>query len=667
MANDISLILRLIGKDDGASSALGDTAQRARELGDNLKDIDGNPLREVGTSAEDARDGIGDASVTADEFKEKLKDVREAGVALTAIGAVGMAISEHFADAYVEADRLGGKMSTLMSGAGLSGSIDAVKELGNEIAGLAGSDDDEVAAKLSGAIASGRLNGLREFGIRVDAAGVAAIKAANDISEAAGKQETLNQVMRAGAQAVEDMRANTSEATQSIGEFGVRMGNLEESVGEGSASVKASLIDGILNPILDIIDKDEGLKATAGSVFSIGSMATAGIGGIVSLGAQVGLTALAFKSMGITGVESIMAIEIAGAPVVATLGTIALAVAAVAAACYVLYNAAGMVGAQLKEAVGGKWAEQIVSTAGIVMGGAGGLAIQHAANQINAPAVAPKAAGAADPVAAVQKQIADLQAKLPSISTPSIPTVGGDDESDGEESAPTAVGGSKGAKKAEAARLKAEKASEGLIAKAQKEKEREQKKVDRFNEQESKRQSRENLELARARIEAASENQVFDLEQQLAAATDQKNQAAMQALTVKIAEAKAQADYQKAVASAGELAEEGRGTQLEIARLKYQSALRNVKLPTVSGKAGTSVAQAIGSLQAGGNVFSLGKKFGASGGGNASGGGASTRAGIDVPVRNQVSQEPNGDFLVRFVIEPIRLSAKQMKNAVLST
>lgn len=252
-----------------------DTARTsAAALNDELAKGDGGALDKSATSAEN--------------FSDKLGDVRNSALAVAAAGAGLIALGDHFSDAFVEADRLGGRLNTLFASRGLDDQISKVQELGTELAGLTGGDDDATALAIGQAAITGRTNSLREYGIVLDENAKAAIKAAGAAGSQEVAQETLNRVLIAGKAAAEQLRDGQSEATTALGEFSVRLGNVEEGIGRGSASAKAAITEGILNPILSVVEESEGLQSTIGWIATIGGTALSAAGSAVALGAQVG-------------------------------------------------------------------------------------------------------------------------------------------------------------------------------------------------------------------------------------------------------------------------------------------------------------------------------------------------------------------------------------------
>lgn len=326
----LDFLIRLVTS--GADAAKSDF----KGVADSAKGVD-NELSKVGDN-----DGLEKAGNSAKSFGDKLETVRNIGVGLAAIGGVGMVIAEGFTQAALEADTLGSKMAALLNGVGIGDAKDQVADLGLEIAKLVGGDDDEIGKAIAQAVATGRVRSLAEYGIVVDKLGQEAITAAQKISAQAGAQEALNQVIKAAGPALDQLRANSSDAALALGEMDVRWGNIEEGIGLGTSKVKAALYNGVLAPIFDIVEASPALQETGGYIFAIGSTALSAGGGILGLVAQVGMAIPALEKMGLQGVFSLSAIRTAAMSATVglnmmTLGVTAIAVAAAATVGYVAF------------------------------------------------------------------------------------------------------------------------------------------------------------------------------------------------------------------------------------------------------------------------------------------------------------------------------------------
>jgi hypothetical protein len=311
-------------------------------------------IKSVGDEAERLGDRVEGAGTRAEQLTGKLESIRNGAAAVAAVGAATLVLSNHLSNSFLEADRLGGKLESMMKGKGLEQGIEQVRTLGNEIAGLTGGDDDQVSTAIAGAIASGRLNGLREYGIVIDAVGQQAIEAAGKISDSAKQQEIFNQVMRAGGEAAQNLRAGMSDSTAALGEMSVRWGNLEEGIGEGSANVKAAIYENVISPIFDLLEASPGLQQTVGGFLEIGGAAMSVGGSVIGLGAQLGMLAMSFPVLSAQGVAAFTAIRASATAAtvgfnLATAGVTAIAVAAALTVGWVAYAVGQHIGEIDKE------------------------------------------------------------------------------------------------------------------------------------------------------------------------------------------------------------------------------------------------------------------------------------------------------------------------------
>lgn len=281
------------------------------------------------TTAETGRltDSLADVGETGNKLENVVTTIRNVGAGLALAGAAGLALANRFTQAAIEADGLGSKTEALLSGQGLEGAIDQVKELGLQLALATGLDDDELSAKIAEAVASGRVMSLRQYGIVIDAVGQKSITAARNVSAQAGAQEALNQIMKASIPAIQTLRDTSSAAALAAGELDVRWGNIEETIGEGTGVIKAALYNNVLSPLLDIAEANPEVLKTGGAVFAIGSAAAGGIGSLIGMVSQIGLMIISLNTMGITSVASFGAMS---ASALAAAGSIAIILAEIA-------------------------------------------------------------------------------------------------------------------------------------------------------------------------------------------------------------------------------------------------------------------------------------------------------------------------------------------------
>lgn len=417
----IDIVLRAIGA-DAVRDALKGVGDDAGKMADDVKG-----------AGEKTGAGLDGATSKAEQLKGGLESVRTAGLALAAAGVGAIALGNSLGDAFIEADRLNGKMQSLLAGKGLSAASDEIKKLGGDIAALTGGDDDQVATAIASAIASGRVQGLKEYGIVISDTGKAAIKAAKDVSEQAGAQETLNQVMLAGGAAVATLRGTLSDATIQTGEFQVRWGNTEEAIGAGSARARAAILGGLVGPLMMAIEQNPGLGDTAGALLYIGGAAATGIGSVVAFASQIALTSMAFPGLMASGVTAFTAIRTAAlvtapamwaafAPLIPLILAIAAAALIATAAIYVLSGAQKAIDDAKKDGAQADAADKEFYDKQVVRRDAGKKSYVNAGESYEAyrKRVGRGAENSEDPTAAADPtaQIADIQRQMSGVSAP---------------------------------------------------------------------------------------------------------------------------------------------------------------------------------------------------------------------------------------------------------
>jgi hypothetical protein len=335
---NLDIILRLTGQDNGATRMIQGAKSEGQALDKTMSRVGANTgLREAGTQAKGLETNLKSASDSGSRLGATLENARNWGAGIAVAGGAALLLAENFTNSFLEADRLGGRLNSLMKGNGLGDSIGKVKELSNELAGLTGGDDDQIAAGLAGIISSGRLTALKEYGIVLDDTAKKNIEAAGKISAQAKSQAILNEVLRAGKTATDNLRAGMDSSTAALGEMSTRYGNLTEGIGAGSAAVKAALYAGVIDPIFDILEASPGLQSTVGAVTAIGGAGMATLGSLLGIVAQIGMAIPAFEAMGFSGVASLSAIKAAafGTTVGFNLATVAVTGIAIAAAATV--------------------------------------------------------------------------------------------------------------------------------------------------------------------------------------------------------------------------------------------------------------------------------------------------------------------------------------------
>lgn len=274
MSKTLDIILRATGADQvkSALQSVGDAAKKT-----------GSDVQKAGSDSAKSFDGAGASAVS---LTEKLEGVRNTAIKVGAAGAAMLALGESLSANYQEADRLSAKMESLLAAKNLSGASDQIKQLASDLSDVTNKDDDELGAQIASAVASGRVAALRDLGIAISAEGEASIAAAGKISAHAKSQETLNQVLKAGAAAVEEMKARLDPATVAVGKFNKDWSNLGEELGKGATRSKAAILGGLVSPTVEFLKLNPGLTATAGSIIEIGGVAVTSGASLVGFAAQ---------------------------------------------------------------------------------------------------------------------------------------------------------------------------------------------------------------------------------------------------------------------------------------------------------------------------------------------------------------------------------------------
>ncbi len=549
----------------------------------------------MGTAVKNSASGIAqslkNAVADTEQLKGSLEGVRNAGAGLALASAGALRMAEGFAQAATEAEALGAKMETLLSAAGMSGASEQVRALGDEIAKVASGDNDTIAAELAQAIATGRTRGLVQYGIVIGETGKKAIEAAGEISEAARAQETTNQIMSAGAAAVSRLRENLSTSAQAMNEANHRMAELEEGIGEGSKNAKAAILTGILNPLMSIAEANPGLQEAAGHVLYIGASAGTAIGGILGLGAQVGLLTLAFPNLGAASLAAFTTMKAAAASTIPFLLGVAKALA-VPFAILAAGAAVGIAGYEALRATGVLGKDQ-KSTAEILADTRKTLLGDPAADAAASMNAATSGAGT-----------------LPSGFTESVGGVmmEGDATSDGDASTSS---DSKAAEKAAKQIERNTAQSIRAMDKSKKQREREAKAALKAQEKEDKYREKLADKLSDSRMEVALERLSASFDVDIARLESTKTEENSAAVELKIKQLEAARLIKEADLKASFSDSEAEGNGREIARIKADSLL---------ARAGIAFSKASREESGTGSDFTRAMQRRASGGGGAIGG-----------------------------------------------
>jgi hypothetical protein len=656
----LDIVLRALGQDQvkSALEGVGDSAKKAGE--------------DVSRAGADSARSFDGAIASAVSLTEKLEDVRNTALKVGAGGAALLALGNHLADAALKADGLGSTMAALLSGAGMEGATEKVKGLADEIAKVAGGDNNAIAVEISRAIATGRTKGLAQYGIVIGEVGQQAIKAAGEISEAAGKTEVSNQIMLAGAAAVAKLRENSSEAALSLSEMQHRMKKLSEGVGQGAANAKAAILGGILSPVMSVLEASPGLQTFAGGFIEIGGA-----------GVTAGASMVAFASQALISAEKLGILGFAKAADVAASGRVATASGISAAAITAEGNAALVASGKLAALGRAKalaaGAAKVLGpiAAGVTLGVMGYDALRPEGNPSageiagyywnrlkgdNPNDAATRAMGFDPNTKGNNAEAESLRLSQASAARRGPRMAAAPTDEEGENGGSGALAAKGAAKAMQSASRAKEKLAKGM----QRDAEKQQKDAERAAgklEQLQNKSAGYVADVDRVRAEIAFNTQIDTLQLALDKAKDDGNAAQVKSLTFQIEAAKANQNLAvaRAEAAKAEITDGARAVSIdEIADLRFADSMRRARVTAEragldAAPKGTSDASKINdaatramlALQRG----SINLGFAALNPGGSARGGSSRPSSREVG-RNQ-RQLPNGDVVTRLEVEVV--------------
>lgn len=317
---------------DGLTSGLGNVRG---QIGDVKAAMD--ELRNAGDGGPQGVDVglLQKGAESAEALSGKLEGVRNAGIAVAAIGVGGIALSKALADTAEEGNAVEARLESILKAQGRLGDLDAQNEIVQNVtvkgsfadddeirngavlldsfsvktahmselledaarqARTMGSDVASVAQQLGTAYNSGQVGMLKKSGITVSDEELQRIENAYAISQKMGQQafvDVLGPAIRNNTAALEDSltasQAAANDAARAVDDF-------QTSAGTGAARARAE-IAGIGGELLGIINKGPKLQETAGYLGTYGSYALAGVGSLVALGAQLGQLFIGYQSL----------------------------------------------------------------------------------------------------------------------------------------------------------------------------------------------------------------------------------------------------------------------------------------------------------------------------------------------------------------------------------
>lgn len=363
IADQIAGVTREAGEvGEAAAGAAGGVDELDQAL-DRVGDNDG--LQAVENSADDAGKSIEGAGGHAVSLGDKLEGLRNKGLAIAAVGVGGLALLNSFVATGAEAASLDKRLTSLLSNqsrlgdmAAITDQIGAVRLEGHfegteeitaatlkltraqiatsdlitllptlgRAARTTGDDMDEMADTLTEAYKGLDLGGLEEMGLFFTDAQQAAVDAAKGISEAAGQAKFLEIYTREADVAFVSLGDSITGAQAASNDLHAAGALAMASIGAGAGDAQAH-INGVLASMLNVVNASPSLEYAAGYLGYFGAGALTAVGGLMSVGSQIGLTILSLQSMGLTSVSAFTAMGASAWSAFTSMGTAALAAA----------------------------------------------------------------------------------------------------------------------------------------------------------------------------------------------------------------------------------------------------------------------------------------------------------------------------------------------------
>lgn len=373
------ITLRITARDD-ASSVLNRVGQSASEMGrqvadsaSGVREVD-NAISEIGNNrglsqAADNAQGLGSALNGAadqtDKLKDRLEGIRNTGVVLGGIGAAGLTLAQTFIAASVEGQGLERRLESLLKQQGRLQDLGNINDAISDVAVRGSFDDDDeirdaaihlasfgaetqaigdllprvarqvrtgfgtmesVADGMGKAIANFDLGPLSKSGLLFSDQEKAAAQAAKEIGGVAGQMKIVEILTSAVDRNTVGLEDSLSEAEKAANNMKREMDDAMTNVGAGAADAQ-KWVHGLAGSILGVSNNAPELQKSAGFIGYVGSAALASVGGVVSLGAQVGLLRLAFPGLGTSAKLAFGAVKAAAASTIPFLLGVAKALA----------------------------------------------------------------------------------------------------------------------------------------------------------------------------------------------------------------------------------------------------------------------------------------------------------------------------------------------------
>lgn len=381
MGNIYDIIVRLVAQgaaqfggqmDTAAKGAdhIADETERAakntEELEKALADVGNNDaLKNVGDDAEKAAEGTGKATEQANGLSDKLEKIRNVGATMTLIGGSGLAISQAFINAHKEGDGLEARLESILKTQGRLGDLEGINNVVGDVTSMGHFDDDDsireaalhlasfsvqtqdlekliprvarqvrtgfgdmasVADGMGKAYSNLDLAPLARSGLVFTDAEKAALDYAKSLGEVQGRAAFVDIVTQAVDRNTVELGDSLTETEMAANDLANAMDGAMTNMGQGAGAAQAQ-VNNVLASVVNLCNSAPALESAAGYLGYFGSFGLTAVGSLLTVTSQLGMTAMAAKSMGITSVASFRAMAASGVSAFMEMGASALAAA----------------------------------------------------------------------------------------------------------------------------------------------------------------------------------------------------------------------------------------------------------------------------------------------------------------------------------------------------
>lgn len=348
-----------------------DKTQELRKALDDARSS-GASLDDITKAADDLSSHLATVEARTAQVHDRFEGLRNAGAIMAGIGAAGLALSSRLISVAEEGNSVEAQLEAVFKAQGRLNDLQTINDSIGDIAVRGHFDDDdslrkatvlmanwevttaampglleaagrqaqttgqnveELANAFGKAISTGNYQGLKRTAVSFSETETAAIEAAYAVSQQAGQLALVNAITAAVARTTGALGDSLTESQKAANDVARAMDDAMTNSGSGAATAKAQ-VDRLLFSVLSVVNASPELETSAGYFGYMGSGAATAAGTILGLTGQIGLAKMGLEAMGITGVASFRAMTAASVPLLLTVGKIALAALAIAAAMY---------------------------------------------------------------------------------------------------------------------------------------------------------------------------------------------------------------------------------------------------------------------------------------------------------------------------------------------